>query len=86
MAETELADAAAARLLAVDGVVQSTSALLQQLLWLLLSKGALEPTELIAAIDVCLMESRNRGTPADRAAEAHLSKVRATIVSAGETG
>jgi hypothetical protein len=84
MAETDLADAAAEKLLAVDGVIQSTNALLQQLLWLLLSKGVLERAELIAAIDVCLIEGRNRGSPADRAAEEHLSRVRATIVGAGE--
>ena len=42
--------ALAERILSIDTVVQSTSALMQQLLWLLLSKRVFEKSELIAAI------------------------------------
>jgi hypothetical protein len=50
--------ALAERMLAIDAVTQSTNALLQQLLWLLLAKGFFAKSELVAAIDTCIVASR----------------------------
>ncbi len=66
-------------MLSIDTVVQGTSALFQQLIWLLLSKRVLEKAELIAAIDVCIAESRREISHGGRAAIAYLSDIRATI-------
>jgi transcriptional regulator with XRE-family HTH domain len=71
--------ALAERMLSIDTVVQSTSALLQQLLWLLLSKQVLEKAELVAAIDVCIASSRKEAAPGGDAATAYLLDIRATI-------
>jgi transcriptional regulator with XRE-family HTH domain len=65
--------------LTIDAVVQSVSALFQQLLWLLLSKGVFEKAELMAAIDVCIASSRRESALRSAAAVAYLSDIRATI-------
>jgi hypothetical protein len=66
-------------MLAIDGVTQSNNALLQQLLWLLLAKGVFEKSELVAAIDICIVASKREAAPGSQAAAIHLSHVRATI-------
>jgi hypothetical protein len=71
--------ALAESMLAIDAVTQSTNALLQQLLWLLLAKGFFEKSELVAAIDTCIVASRRASAPGSQAAALHLSHIRATI-------
>jgi membrane protein required for beta-lactamase induction len=84
VAEEEL-PALVERLLAVDAVTQSTSALLHQLLWVLIAKGLIEKGELLAAIDTCIMASRRGDDVAGEAAANHLSHIRATIAG-GDLG
>jgi hypothetical protein len=79
MTDEDPSRALAERMLSIDAVVQSTNALLQQLLWLLLAKGVFAKSELVAAIEVCIASSRRESAFGREAAAAHLAEIKATI-------
>ena len=82
MLEQDPSRVLAETLVRTEAMAQSAEMLLQQLLWLLLAKGLLEKSEIVAAIDTCILTTKRSSTAASDVAASYFLQIKATV----ETG